>query len=148
MSDFSSSLLGLATARQTSRLSAPHSSWPLIQGWRCRHVARCVDLLPDRMVDLVFDPINSGRTAQYKHNVQFLRHFGLHGDVNDAHRDGANRLKNKNNIPLDDVCDRFLASEDSSLSCGAPGICSLLISMASLRVMRTMWALILAVRCW
>ena len=28
--------------------------------------------------------LNSGRTAQYKHNAQFLRHFCLHGDVNDA----------------------------------------------------------------
>ena len=25
--------------------------------------------------------LNSGRTAQYKQNEQFLRHFGLHGDV-------------------------------------------------------------------
>ena len=40
--------------------------------------------------------LNSGRTAQYKHNAQFLCHLGLHGDVNDAHRAGANRLKNKN----------------------------------------------------
>ena len=39
--------------------------------------------------------LNSGRTAQYKQNAQFLRHFGLHGDVNDAHRAGANRLKKK-----------------------------------------------------
>ena len=65
------------------------------------------------MVDLVFDPmhtrrfclnsrsLNSGRTAQYKHNAQFLRHFCLHGDVNDAHRAGANRLKNKNKTKLE-----------------------------------------------
>ena len=38
----------------------------------------------------------TGRTVQYKHNAQFLRLFGLHGDVNDAHRAGANRLQNKN----------------------------------------------------
>ena len=68
------------------------------------------------MVDLVFDPmhivnfvcflfnsmsLNSGRAAQYTHNVEFLRHFGLHGDVNDAHRAGANRLKNKTNKNLE-----------------------------------------------
>ena len=28
-------------------------------------------------------------------NAQSLRLFGLHGDVNDAHRAGANRLQNK-----------------------------------------------------
>ena len=39
--------------------------------------------------------LNSGRTAQYKHNAQFLRHFCPLGDVNDAHRAGANRLQNK-----------------------------------------------------
>ena len=42
--------------------------------------------------------LNSGRTAQYKHGAHFLRHFGLHSDVNDAHRAGANRLKNKTNM--------------------------------------------------
>ena len=38
---------------------------------------------------------NSGRTVQYKLNAQSLRLFGLHSDVNDAHRAGANRLQNK-----------------------------------------------------
>ena len=33
----------------------------------------------------------------YKLNAQFLRLFGLHSDVNDAHRAGANRLQNKTN---------------------------------------------------
>ena len=41
--------------------------------------------------------LNSGRTAQYKRKAQFLRHFCLHDDVNDAHRAGANRLKKQNN---------------------------------------------------
>ena len=41
--------------------------------------------------------LNSGSTEKYKHNAQFLRLFGLHDDVNDAHRAGANRLQNKNN---------------------------------------------------
>ena len=34
-------------------------------------------------------------TVQYKLNAQSLRLFGLHRDVNDAHRAGANRLQNK-----------------------------------------------------
>ena len=38
-------------------------------------------------------------TVQYKLNAQSLRLFGLHRDVNDAHRAGANRLQNKTNIP-------------------------------------------------
>ena len=38
---------------------------------------------------------NSGRTVQYKLNAQSLRLFGLHRDVNDAHRASANRLQNK-----------------------------------------------------
>ena len=37
------------------------------------------------------------RTVQYKLNAQSLRLFGLHRDVNDAHRAGANRLQNKTN---------------------------------------------------
>ena len=36
------------------------------------------------------------RKAQYKHNAQFLRLSGLHSDVNDAHRAGAeSSLKQK-----------------------------------------------------
>ena len=106
LSDSSSSLLGLATARQTSRSSAPQSSC-------LKSKDGDVDVLPDVstcckiewwiwfliqciLVDLFNSmSLNSGRTAQYKHNAQFLRHFGLHGDVNDAHRDGANCFKNK-----------------------------------------------------
>ena len=38
---------------------------------------------------------NSGRTAQYELHAQFLRLFGLHSHVNDAHRAGATRLQNK-----------------------------------------------------
>ena len=66
----------------------------LIQGWRCLPIARFVDLLTDGMVFFCLS-LNSGRTVQYKHNAQFLRLFGLHGDVNDAHRAGANRFQNK-----------------------------------------------------
>ena len=43
-----------------------------------------------------FQVENSSRTVQYKLNAQSLRLFGLHSDVNDAHRAGANRLQNKN----------------------------------------------------
>ena len=32
-----------------------------IQGWSCRPVARCVDPLPDGMVDLIFDPMHTRR---------------------------------------------------------------------------------------
>ena len=37
------------------------------------------------------------QVGQYKYtlNAQYLRLFGLHSDVNDAHRAGANRLQNK-----------------------------------------------------
>ena len=41
---------------------------------------------------------NSGRTVQYKLNAQSLRLFGLHSDVNDAHRAGATRLQNKQTL--------------------------------------------------
>ena len=37
---------------------------------------------------------------KYKFNAQFLRLFGLHSDVNDAHRAGANRLQNKQTSQL------------------------------------------------
>ena len=66
----------------------------LIHGWRCRPVARFVDLLTDG--NGCFCLSLTGRTVQYKLNAQFLRLFGLHGDVIDAHRAGANRLQNKN----------------------------------------------------
>ena len=42
-----------------------------------------------------FQVENSDRTVQYKLNAQSLRLFGLHSDVNDAHRAGANRLQNR-----------------------------------------------------
>ena len=52
------------------------------------------DLFPTEVSS--FDFQGTGRTVQYKLNAQSLRLFGLHGDVNDAHRAGANRLQNKN----------------------------------------------------
>ena len=39
-------------------------------------------------------------TVQYKLDAQSLRLFGLHREVNDAHRAGANRLQNKNKQQL------------------------------------------------
>ena len=52
-------------------------------------------LFPTVVSSFDFQVENSGRTAQYKLNAQSLRLFGLHSDVNDAHRAGANRLQNK-----------------------------------------------------
>ena len=42
-----------------------------------------------------FQVESTDRTVQYKLYAQSLRLFGLHSDVNDAHRAGANRLQNK-----------------------------------------------------
>ena len=54
-------------------------------------------LFPTEVSSFDFQVENSGRTVQYNLNAQSLRLFGLHGDVNDAHRAGANRLQNKQN---------------------------------------------------
>ena len=51
-------------------------------------------LFPTVVSSFDFQVVNSGRTVQYKLNAQSLRLFGLHSDVNDAHRAGANRLQN------------------------------------------------------
>ena len=51
-------------------------------------------LFPTEVSSFDFQVENSGRTVQYKLNAQSLRLFGLH-NVNDAHRAGANRLRNK-----------------------------------------------------
>ena len=50
-------------------------------------------LFPTVVSSFDFQVENSGRTVQYKLNAQSLRLFGLHSDVNDAHRAGANRPK-------------------------------------------------------
>ena len=52
-------------------------------------------LFPTEVSSFDFQVESSGRTVQYKLNAQSLRLFGLHSDVNDAHRAGANRLQNK-----------------------------------------------------
>ena len=52
-------------------------------------------LFPTEVSSFDFHVDNSGRTVQYKFRAQSLRLFGLHNDVYDAHRAGANRLQNK-----------------------------------------------------
>ena len=52
-------------------------------------------LFPTEVSSFDYQVENSGRTVQYKLDAQSLRLVGLHSDVNDAHRDGANRLQNK-----------------------------------------------------
>ena len=54
-------------------------------------------LFPTVVSSFDFQVENSGRTVQCKLNAQSLRLFGLHSDVNDAHRAGANRLQNEQN---------------------------------------------------
>ena len=53
-------------------------------------------LFPTEVRSFDFQVESTDRTVQYKFNAQSLRLFGLHWDVNDAHRAGANRLQNKN----------------------------------------------------
>ena len=52
---------------------------------------------PTEVSSFDFQVEYTDRTVQYKLNAQSLRLFGLHRDVNDAHRTGANRFQNKNN---------------------------------------------------
>ena len=53
-------------------------------------------LFPTEVSSFDFQVECTDRTVQYKLNAQSLRLFGLHRDVNDAHRAGANRLQNQN----------------------------------------------------
>ena len=55
-------------------------------------------LFPTEVSSFDFQVEYSGRTVQYKLNAQSLRLFGLHSDVNDAPRAGANRLQNKQTV--------------------------------------------------
>ena len=53
-------------------------------------------LFPTEVRSFDFQVESTDRTIQYKLNAQsLLRFFGLHRDVNDSHRSGANRLQNK-----------------------------------------------------
>ena len=51
-------------------------------------------LFPTEVSSFDFQVECTDRTVQYKLNAQSLRLFGLHRDVNDAHRAGTNRLQN------------------------------------------------------
>ena len=64
-------------------------------------------LFPTVVSSFDFQVDNSGRTVQHKLNAQSLRLFGLHSDVNDAHRAGANRLQNKTTIDYDLATDEY-----------------------------------------
>ena len=55
-------------------------------------------LFPTEVSSFDFQVESTDRTVQYKLNAQSLRLLGLHSDVNDAHRAGANRLQNKQNF--------------------------------------------------
>ena len=55
-------------------------------------------LFPTEVSSFDFQVECTDRTVQYKLNAQSLRLFGLHRDVNDAHRASANRLQNKTNL--------------------------------------------------
>ena len=50
-------------------------------------------LSPTEVTSFDFQVESTDRTVQYKLNAQSLRLFGLHRDVNDAHRAGANRAE-------------------------------------------------------
>ena len=56
-------------------------------------------LFPTVLSSFDFQVENSGRTVQYKLNAQSLHLLGLHSDVTDAHRAGANRLQTNNIQP-------------------------------------------------
>ena len=55
-------------------------------------------LFPTEVSSFDFQVECTDRTVTYKLNAQSLRLFGLHRDVNDAHRASANRLQNKNKL--------------------------------------------------
>ena len=73
-------------------------------------------LFPTEVSSFDFQVECTDRTVHYKLNAQSLRLFGLHRDVNDAHRAGANRIQPKNNcsfflIPVSDNMLRFLRNQ-------------------------------------
>ena len=51
------------------------------------------ELAWDRLGLPLLSYLSGPGTVQDKHDAQSLRLFGLHGDVNDAHRGGENRLQ-------------------------------------------------------
>ena len=83
------------------------------------------DLFPTEVSSFDFQVECTDRTVQYKLNAQSLRLFGLHRDVNDAHRAGANRLQKKkktehHQFRIDTGRSQFEHKTDSILSaCGS-----------------------------
>ena len=71
-------------------------------------------LFPTEVGSFDFQVESTDRTVHYKLNAQSLRLFGLHRDVNDAHRASANRLQNKTN-----KCDNLLLVVVPGRSCEA-----------------------------
>ena len=63
---------------------------------------------------------STDRTVQFKLNAQSLCLFGLHRDVNDAHRAGANRLQN-NKQPFCMVAERGCPTLGDSCCFSSPG---------------------------
>ena len=57
-------------------------------------------LFPTEVSSFDFQVESTDGTVQYKLNARSLRLFGLHRDVNDAVRAGANRLHNKRKTQL------------------------------------------------
>ena len=76
-------------------------------------------LFPTEVSSFDFQVECTDRTVHYKLNAQSLRLFGLHKDVNDAHRAGANRLQTKTNKLLPGCGHRCLSALKVSgrLSC-------------------------------
>ena len=59
LSDFASSMIWVGDCKTNFETFCTSVLMLSIQGWRCRPVARCVDPLPDGMVDLIFDPMHT-----------------------------------------------------------------------------------------
>ena len=85
------------TERENGQFFVARTIDLLTEGMVDLFVLRIIDLLTDVMVDL-FVFVSTDRIVQFKLNAQSLRLFGLHSDVNDAYRAGANRFKNKQTI--------------------------------------------------
>ena len=86
-------------------------------------------LFPTEVSSFGFQVESTGRTVQYKLNAQSLRLFGLLGDVNDAHRAGANR----NKTFRDDCAVSSASSGSDNLHVTVSGIISHLTPITSIK---------------
>ena len=77
-------------------------------------------LFPTEVSSFDFQFECTDRTVQYKLNAQSLRLFGLHRDVNDAHRAGANRLQNKTKPRIQDPFHLFQQHDCGGSTCVGP----------------------------